>query len=101
MTQPEALRLADELSKPWYRWQAQEEAAAELRRLHAAHEISLRTIDRKADAIQELLVQRDELIEINRELLAALKAQMDVTNWSEQEAANELCRAAIAKGETK
>jgi len=33
-TQPKALQLADELSKPWYRWQAQEEAAAELRRLH-------------------------------------------------------------------
>jgi hypothetical protein len=49
MTQPEALRLADELSKPWYRWQAQEEAAAELRRLH----------------------------EVNTELLAALKALVE------------------------
>jgi len=86
MTQPEALRLADVLEMP-SRGTFERHVAAELRRLHAAHEISLRTIDRKADAIQELLVQRDELIEINRELLAALTGLTSAT------------RSAIAKAE--
>jgi len=38
-TQPKALELADEISKPWYRWQAQTEAATELRRLHHNNQV--------------------------------------------------------------
>jgi hypothetical protein len=72
MTQPKALRLADELSKPWYRWQAQEDAAAELRRLH----------------------------EVNQELLAALNEILDGENKSFRELCQQ-ARAAIAKGEQK
>ena len=73
-TQPEALHLADALEELDQSFSVSGmcgEAAAELRRLH----------------------------EVNQELLAALKAQMYVTDWSEQEAANDIARAAIAKAE--
>jgi hypothetical protein len=71
-TQPEALRLAD-----WMEWndasmEVQNEAAAELRRLH----------------------------ESNQELLAALKEMLDGENKSFRELC-EQSRAAIAKGEAK
>ena len=69
-TQPTALRLADEVTGMQPAYFTSE-VAAELRRLH----------------------------EVNQELLAALKAQMYVTDWSEQEAANDIARAAIAKAE--
>jgi hypothetical protein len=113
---PESLRLAEALTRAVEheapdddtivvaRWFV-EDSAAELRRLHEAHESSLRTIDRKADAIQELLVQRDELIELNQELLAALKGALDVCIWpgSVISDVHSKARAAIAKatGETK
>ncbi len=89
-TQPEALRLADELEM----WTKGEPAAAELRRLHEAHESSLRTI--------ELLVQRDELIKLNQELLAALKGalwRMEQYNYQAMEGTIANVRAAIAKAE--
>jgi hypothetical protein len=75
MTQPEALRLADRLDCGEISYTGMCKAAAELRRLHESN--------------QELLVQRDELIEINRELLAALTGLTSAT------------RSAIAKGEAK
>ena len=70
--QPEALRLANELER-WLLVSAPTrlEAAAELRRLH----------------------------EVNAALLEALEAQLAVTDWYEQEKANELASAAIAKAE--
>jgi hypothetical protein len=71
-TQPETLRMADELdttpdiqSRVWF-------AAAELRRLH----------------------------EVNQELVAALKEMLDGENKSFRELC-EQARAAIAKGELK
>ena len=99
-TQPKAIRLADEISKPWYRWQAQAEAAAELRRLHEenerlhlinqSHEMKLsvrgyeiqiehlkvanqeltENLEKKSVAIQRIWKERDELRKLNEELLA-------------------------------
>ena len=97
MTQPEAMNRTIKLALRLEGF-GQNEAAAELRRLHEAHESSLRTIDRKADAIQELLVQRDELHELNQELLAALEGVM---YWDNGKPEWDDARAAIAKGEAK
>ena len=71
-TQPEALRLADELSKSHLNHHINHAAAAELRRLH----------------------------ELNQELLAALKEILDGENKSFRELCQQ-ARAAIAKGEAK
>jgi len=72
MTQPEALRLADELDAAPYSSQCTNAAAAELRRLHDS----------------------------NQELVAALKEMLDGENKSFRELC-EQARAAIAKGEAK
>ena len=74
MTQPEALRLADELDAAPYSSQCTNAAAAELRRLH----------------------------EVNQELLAALKAlvEADAPDYIKS-SIWEQARAAIAKGEAK
>jgi len=71
-TQPEALRLADEMECNDASIEMQNEAAAELRRLH----------------------------ESNQELIAALKEMLDGENKSFRELC-EQARAAIAKGEAK
>jgi len=71
-TQPEALRLADELDAAPYSSQCTNAAAAELRRLH----------------------------EVNQELVAALKEMLDGENKSFRELC-EQARAAIAQGELK
>jgi hypothetical protein len=73
MTESTALRLADEISKPWYRWQAQAEAAAELPRLHA----------------------------LNREMLEALKAITTAPDLTTLGLALAMARAAIARAEGK
>ena len=72
MTQPEALRLADQLQRRFPK--SGKEAAAELRRLH----------------------------ELNQELLAALKAlvEADAPDYIKS-SIWEQARAAIAKGEAK
>ena len=66
MTQPEALRLADELNKSNTNGKMCDEAAAELRRLHADNE-------KKSEAIQRLWKERDELRAQRDELLEALR----------------------------
>lgn len=71
-TQPEALRLADELDAAPYSSQCTNATAFELRRLH----------------------------EVNQELLAALKEILDGEGKSFRELC-EQARAAIAKGEQK
>jgi hypothetical protein len=73
MTQPEALRLADDLQRRFPK--SGKDAAAELRRLH----------------------------EVNQELLAALKEALDVCIWpgSVISDVHSKARAAIAKGEAK
>jgi hypothetical protein len=75
MTQPEALRLADELDAAPYSSQCTNASAAELRRLH----------------------------EINQELLAALENLARLGNGDHygNSEGNMIARAAIAKGETK
>jgi hypothetical protein len=71
MSQPKALRLADALDR-WYEGWFPEEAAAELRRLHA----------------------------LNGELLEALKNFVDVDHYTERERLAK-ARAAIAKAEAQ
>jgi hypothetical protein len=72
MTQPEALRLADELDAAPYSSQCTNAAAAKLRRLH----------------------------ESNQELLAVMKEIMSWEE-NEQMTWGQTARAAIAKGEAK
>lgn len=75
-TQPEALRLADEIAAmlPTY---VTEPVAAELRRLHA---------------------QRDALLEALKKI-AFIEDQMYGNDWEEIEEARVIARAAIAKAE--
>ena len=74
--QPEALRLADSLVLCWGDSRL-DEAAAELRRLHAENDDFRATIDHltreNAEQIGEIVVlkeQRDELLEVLREMVA-------------------------------
>ena len=86
MTQPETLRLADELNKSNTNGKMCDQAAAELRRLHADNE-------KKSEAIQRLWKERDELRVQRDALLEALQLIADVGD----RAATEISRAAIAK----
>jgi hypothetical protein len=92
--QPEALRLADELTTP--HMEVNREAAAELRRLHDV-ELHLAQVERGFD---KLITQRDALHSVNAELLGALQSIMEMTggyvpDTSKGEWAK--ARAAIAK----
>ena len=116
-TQPEALRLADELCEPLPGFpeptSLEKAAGNELRRLHQ-HELASRNWLDKTDWVQktaqdgelgmhraDVLKKRiDALNESNQELVAALKEMLD----GEGKSFRELCeqaRAAIAKGEMK
>ena len=90
MTQPETLRLADELNKSNTNGKMCDQAAAELRRLYAVNE-------KKSEAIQRLWKERDTLRAQRDELLEALQLIADVGD----RAATEISRAAIAKVEGK
>jgi hypothetical protein len=88
-TQPEALRWADELEKCWADPGLQLRAAAELRRLHEAHEWQYTMAGQRLRRIEKLEAS-------NQELLAALK-ELDAkpgfpSSWLK-------ARAAIAKAE--
>jgi uncharacterized protein YifE (UPF0438 family) len=117
MTQPEALRLAEELCEPLPGFpeptSLERAAGNELRRLHQ-HELASRDWLDKTNWVQEtaqdgefgmhradVLKKRiDALNESNTELLAALKEIL----YGENKSFRELCeqaRAAIAKGEAK
>lgn len=87
-TQPLALRLADLLTTDAY-WSPMlgEQAAVELRRLHAAREECERQYQVKCDEI-------GALHEVNQELLEALK---DVMYWDNGKPEWDVARAAIAK----
>ena len=92
-TQPEALRLADELDAD-SNIIGYDKHAAELRRLHAE-------VEELRGALDEAMwhVKYKELKAVNEELLEALKAML--TNWEEDPAygsdAADKARAAIAK----
>jgi len=99
-TQPEALRLAEELEM----WTLGEPAAAELRRLHAENE-RLQQINQSHEmklSVRGYELQINDLQAVNKELLVALKALLEAeapdyiksSIWDQ-------ARAAIAKGETK
>lgn len=98
MTQPEALRLADELEM----WTLGEPAAAELRRLHAENE-ALREANEAFGKRQEwwnermvaLEQQRDALLEALKEIVAAA----DGKGWEQLDPSFKKARAAIVKAE--
>jgi len=87
--QPEALRLADALDDYWDKSRVQ--AAAELRRLHEAHEWQYKMA---GDRLRRI----EKLEKVNQELLAALN-NIEVSTHDAMTAA--LARAAIAKAEVK
>ncbi len=97
-TQPEALRLADELRAAPERSRTSFEAAAELRRLHAVNAELTENLEKKSVAIQRIWKERDELRKINAELLEALKEVYDWCYPTDSAWANK-ARAAIAKVE--
>ena len=92
-TQPEPLRLADELDAD-SNIIGYDKHAAELRRLHAE-------VEELRGALDEAMwhIKYKELKAVNEELLEALKAML--TNWEEDPAygsdAADKARAAIAK----
>ena len=97
--QPEALRLAGILGNHYF-YSDTNEAAAELRRLHAENEDYGATIDyltcENAEQIGEIVAlkgQRDELLEALRGLLAAVQHSVCENSGPAQDAA----RAAISK----
>ncbi len=101
--QPEALRLADS-AHLGYRVGWQREAASELRRLHAAYEVSGLALDQALKSIEELSAENKRLKQaiaggINAQLLEALGwiARVNAMDYEYQAKA----RAAIAaaKGE--
>ena len=99
--QPEALRLA-EIFEAHYFYSDTNEAAAELRRLHAENEDFRATIDyltrENAEQIGEIVAlkeRRDELLEALRGLLAAVQHSVCENSGPAQDAA----RAAISKAE--
>jgi hypothetical protein len=91
-TQPEALKLADELDM----WTKGEPAAAELRRLHEAHDWQHRMAGDRLRRIEKLEA-------VNQELLAALEKLARLGNGEHygNSDGNMIARAAIAKGEAK
>lgn len=105
-TQPEALRLADELDA-YHTRSCHKEAAAELRRLHAENE-RLKTVPMKYQRMEfnaqlqaeneRLIAQRDALLEALKEIVDAA----DGTGWDQLDASFSKARAAIkAAEETK
>jgi len=100
MTQPKALRLADELDIHAHHamngeaFNAAVSAAAELRRLH--DEVT----ELQSDLVEEVLLS-NAMLEVKEELLAALKEAFDVCIWpgSVISDVHSKARAAIAKAE--
>ena len=91
-TQPEALRLADFLEQPLNDANnAAEDAAAELRRLHEAHDWQYRMAGERLRRVEKLEQQRDAL-------LAALE-DIERSTFDAMTAA--LARVAISKAEEK
>lgn len=90
MTQPEALRLADDmLNCSFGRTVTVQKAAAELRRLHDDYENALKHFAEVVDGYKQMAAQRDEL-------LAALERSR--AQWIHSVNA-EQCLAAIAKAQ--
>jgi hypothetical protein len=105
MTQPEALRLADELDRQYLH--ACEPAAAELRRLHAENEVMRNVANRGGhiavamSRIADLVAQRDALLEALKRVLDRFNPYA-VPGYETNVAAEEKARAAIkAVEETK
>lgn len=97
MTQPEALRLADSISRIDTLTDHQRRellhAAAELRRLHEDYENALRHFAEAIDSYKQMAAQRDALLEALRPF-AAINASNGFTYKDVDRA-----RAAIAKAQ--
>ena len=63
MDKPEALRLADWLEDQYDPTYNQEQAAAELRRLHEAHDWQYKMAGERLRRVEKLEAQRDALLE--------------------------------------
>ena len=98
--QPEALRLADEMSKYRITDESVLQAATELRRLHTENARLFHAIEDSLKNYARVLIERHEFHEVNQELLEALKKLCDVTDTNDyNEAAFFKAEAAIAKAE--
>jgi predicted nucleic acid-binding Zn-ribbon protein len=107
-TQPEALRLADELGKLWLAdrqsSETREEAAAELRRLHDELAESQKWRDREEARAERAEAQRDELLQALKDATDAIEhwgtyaTEYFQKKWGLQSDIN-AARAAIAKAE--
>lgn len=102
MTQPEALRLADDLLK-YLGGNTATKAAAELRRLHEDYENALKHFAEAIDGYKQMAAQRDELLEALRALMALdVKGHALADRLQFSDAGRALlhqCQAAIEKAE--
>jgi hypothetical protein len=96
-TQPEALRLADELDAAPYSSQCTNAAAAELRRLHESNQELLKALDNLRVSAY-WIVEGGEFSHWVNDKLMPLAAAKEL---SELEEMMQAARAAIAKGEAK
>ena len=64
----EALRLADRLEGRWALHPEMQEAAAELRRLHEAHDWQYRMAGERLRRVEKLEAQRDALLEALKDI---------------------------------
>jgi len=103
--QPEAIRWAYLLEREAAHHGATDykhKAAAEMRRLHALNVELTENLEKKSSAIQRIWKERDELREVNGELLAALNCALDLHRHGVLvKYGVEMIRAAIAKAEGK
>lgn len=96
MTQPEALRLADEMEADGVCMSA----AAELRRLYEDYENALKHFAEAIDSYKQMAAQRDELLEALKMLvLATNKVSIGDYNEEVHDIALSKARAAIAKAQ--
>jgi hypothetical protein len=103
-TQPEALRLADELESEWFADYDLQNAVAELRRLHGVEKDRDDWKESTILANQRFKLAEEKLSglhEQNQELLEALKeiARETYCAWPEGARAYRIAQAAIAKAE--
>lgn len=99
-TQPEALRLAEifesDFDPDWMLEFGYDEAAAELRRLHEAHDWQYRMAGERLRRIEKLEAQHDALLEALKCLLSGV---FDGPDESDAAYIVDKARAAIAKAE--
>ena len=88
--QPEALRLADRLEGRWALHPEMQEAAAELRRLHEAHDWQYLMARERLRRVEKLEAQRDALLEALHRISLASQNSM-----SSKDECGRIARAAL------